>query len=263
MIGTILLVFSFVLACLAASGWPPVARPHLGWAAFAFLVASLLFGVLGVGGSSPSPLLRHGGLRFDFVGTTALAQEAATPVPPNPVPPPVTQNTVTTTGPVSSETTISVGSMAAQVLMYVASAFATTVGTVLTWWLIRLLNNAGIQNTDLLKGQLKAVIVNGLNSAAAYGSSRLANRDPVVIKNQIVADAVRYTQDHGSDIIKKLGLDPQSGEAIEAIRAHIETAIADPTVPTPAVLATPLASAVPSPDYRLRPPDSPMGVPAR
>lgn len=43
MISTILLVFSLVLAILAAAnvGHP---RVNLGWAAFAFYVASLLFG---------------------------------------------------------------------------------------------------------------------------------------------------------------------------------------------------------------------------
>lgn len=45
MIGLILLVFSFVFAVLAAAGWPqPATRYHLGWVAFAFFVASELFG---------------------------------------------------------------------------------------------------------------------------------------------------------------------------------------------------------------------------
>jgi len=45
-IGLILLVFAFVLACLAAYG---VGRPpwHLGWAAVAFWIASELLGGLG------------------------------------------------------------------------------------------------------------------------------------------------------------------------------------------------------------------------
>ncbi len=47
MLSLVLLVFSFVLACLAAAGWPPVARPHLGWAAFACFVAAELFGRAG------------------------------------------------------------------------------------------------------------------------------------------------------------------------------------------------------------------------
>lgn len=47
MLGTILLVFSFVLAVCAASNWPVVPRPHLGWAAFAFFIGYLLFANIG------------------------------------------------------------------------------------------------------------------------------------------------------------------------------------------------------------------------
>jgi len=43
MLGLILLVFAFVLAVCAASNWPVLPRPHLGWAAFAFFIAYLLF----------------------------------------------------------------------------------------------------------------------------------------------------------------------------------------------------------------------------
>jgi len=43
MIGLILLVFAFVLAVCAAANWPVLPRPHLGWAAFAFFIAFLLF----------------------------------------------------------------------------------------------------------------------------------------------------------------------------------------------------------------------------
>ena len=45
MLGTILLVFAFVLAVLAA--WSvPAGRWSLGWAAFAFYIASILIGPL-------------------------------------------------------------------------------------------------------------------------------------------------------------------------------------------------------------------------
>lgn len=45
MLGTILLVFAFVFACLAS--WVPgpvFGRLHLGWLSFTFYLASLLFG---------------------------------------------------------------------------------------------------------------------------------------------------------------------------------------------------------------------------
>jgi Na+/H+-dicarboxylate symporter len=43
MLRTVLLVFAFVLACLAAYGVPS-GRWALGWAALAFYFASILFG---------------------------------------------------------------------------------------------------------------------------------------------------------------------------------------------------------------------------
>lgn len=46
MLGTVLLCFSFVFACFAA-GYPTGVlwdRWHVGWLAFAFFIASLLFG---------------------------------------------------------------------------------------------------------------------------------------------------------------------------------------------------------------------------
>ena len=44
MVSLILLVFAFVLSVCAAWGWPIVARPNLGWAAFACFIAAQLFG---------------------------------------------------------------------------------------------------------------------------------------------------------------------------------------------------------------------------
>ena len=47
MLGLVLLVFAFVCAVCAAANWPSVSRPHLGWAAIAFWIASQLFGRAG------------------------------------------------------------------------------------------------------------------------------------------------------------------------------------------------------------------------
>lgn len=46
MLGTILLVFAFVLAVCAAFNVPAGGRVSLGWAAFACYVASQLFGAI-------------------------------------------------------------------------------------------------------------------------------------------------------------------------------------------------------------------------
>ena len=160
----------------------------------------------------------------------------ASAAPPVATAPPVTQNTVTTTGPVSSDTTISIGTLAGQVLTWAAAAFGSVAATVFTAWGVRLFKLAGVQMSDAARARLQDIIVNGLNVGAAAATQNLAGKDKIQIKNETVAQAIAYTQAHGADAIKQLGLDPNSGAAIEAIKARIETAIADPAVPTPAVL---------------------------
>lgn len=154
---------------------------------------------------------------------------------------PTTQNTVTTTGPVSSNTTISVGTLGGQVLTWLAAAFGSVLASVFTAWGIRLFKLAGVQISDAARARLQEIILNGLNAGAKQVSQDLDGKAPVQVKNAVVAQAIAYTQAHGAESIKALGLDPQSGEAVEAIKARIETAIADPTVPTPSVLDAPSA----------------------
>jgi len=43
MLGTILLVFAFVFACVAAAQVPDLPRVRWGWLAIAFWIASILF----------------------------------------------------------------------------------------------------------------------------------------------------------------------------------------------------------------------------
>jgi len=175
---------------------------------------------------------------FLVLPLTALAQ---TP-PPAPAveqqvaPVAATQNTITTTGPVSSKTTIDVGTYAGQALMWIAAVFSPIIGTVLTKWLLQLAANAGVQGTELLRSKLQDMIVNGLNAGAQAAADKLKDKDQIEVKNAVVAWTVQYVQAHGADTLKQLGLDPTSPQAIEAIRARIETAINDPAASTPPVL---------------------------
>ena len=151
-------------------------------------------------------------------------------------PPAVTQNTVTTTGPVKSETTISVGTLAGSILNWIMVAFGPVIGSMVVWILVRVLKKLGIDATDALRERLQEIVVNGLNAGAKSATEQLQGKGEVEIKNAVVAQAVAYTQVHGAETIKALGLDPQSGATVEAIKARIETAINDPTTPTPAIL---------------------------
>jgi hypothetical protein len=144
--------------------------------------------------------------------------------------------TVSTTGPVTSSTTIETGTLAGQVLLWLTSAFGTVLGTVAVGWIVRLFKLAGINATDAMRARLQQIVVNGLNAGAAAVAGGLVGKGSVAVKQPIVAVAVRYVQEHGAEELKALGVDPASDKAIEAIKARIETAIADPAVPTPAVL---------------------------
>ena len=128
---------------------------------------------------------------------------------------------------------VSIGSIGGEVLNWAVAAFGAPVAALLSAWLYRLFALAGVQLTDTQKEQLQKIIVNGLNGAFADVSQTMAGKGEIEIKNQTIANAVTYTQEHGGEIIKALGLDPQSGEAIQAINARIQTALNDPKQPTP------------------------------
>jgi len=167
--------------------------------------------------------------------------QAPAPVPPAaPTPvqaPAATQNTITTTAPVSSETTISVGSLAGQALDWAFIAFGGVLTTFLTRLFIKLAAEAGVRITKGLSDQINEALLNGLNHGESELSAELQGKDPITIKNAIVASAVEYAQTHRADAIEKLGLNPQSGAAVQSLRARIATLVADPDKPTPAVLA--------------------------
>ena len=132
------------------------------------------------------------------------------------------------------------GQILSDIVAWGSTAFGATLATVITAGVYKFLQWMGIQVTDGQKAQLQAITVNGINAAAAKaGVSLSADKSlDVNVRNQVIMDAVAYTQDHAADTIKALGLDPKSGQAVEAIKARIATAIADPSAPTPPALGT-------------------------
>lgn len=140
-------------------------------------------------------------------------------------------------------TVIHGGEILSNVVAWLAAAFGTAIATLLVAVVYRVLAKLGIQVTEQQKAVLQGVVVNGVNDAALKARAALGSnaKMDINVQQQVVADAVTYVQSHAADTIKSLGLDPNSGQAVEAIRARIATAIADPAVPTdPAV--TPAAS---------------------
>lgn len=143
--------------------------------------------------------------------------------------------------------TIDTGGLAGQALLWVMATFGTTIGTIVTAWLYKLMQAAGVRATDAMRAKLQDIIVNGLNLGAKQAAEDLQGHGKVEIKNAAVATAVVYAQQHGADTLKQLGLDPTSPEAVEAIKARIETAIVDPATPTAPVLDAPGQPKQPAP----------------
>lgn len=167
-----------------------------------------------------------------------IAQFAPTDVPGAVGVPPVAANDnrpVIVAPPAVIET----GTIAGEVLKWVIAVGGGTLATILSGILVKVFQRMGVKITDELRSRLQEIVLNGLNAGARVAAERLAGKGKIEVKQAIVADAVRYTQAHGAETIKALGLDPTSPEAIEAIKARIETAIADPAVPTPPVLDPP------------------------
>ena len=156
-------------------------------------------------------------------------------------PAPVTTNTVQTTGPVTADTQISIGTLAGEVLTWLAAAFSVPIGALLTVWLVRLFKAAGLDATKQMSDQLNTVLVNGLNDAARNGALQSSGRLNVTVKDPLVASAIQYALDRQPETLKALGLDPTDGETVKVLRARIATLAADSTIPTP-ILAAPVAA---------------------
>ena len=165
---------------------------------------------------------------------------AAQVVIPNVSPAPVTQNTVNTTGAVTSDTTISVGTLAGQVLAWLSAVFIPVVGTFLTRWLIALAKKAGVEASQAMSDRLDQIIENGLHSGASTVQADLTGKLNVDVKNDVIRNAVQYAQAHGVETIKNLtGSDPTDPKVIEALQARATKVLANigPDAPVPAAAA--------------------------
>ena len=145
------------------------------------------------------------------------------------------------TPPTKSTITIKGGDLAAQILDWFYVAFGGILSAGVMALIYKVFGYFGIKTTDIQRAQLEAVVVNGLSSGAAQAQMRLRATDKLDItsKNEIVNAAIDYTQRHAAETIRALGLDPKSGEAVEAIRARIEKVLNDPSTPTPPAITPP------------------------
>lgn len=135
---------------------------------------------------------------------------------------------------VSPMQTINGGTLLSEVINWLAVAFGTVLAGLGTLLVIRVRAYFGILTTDAQKAALQEIAVNAVNSAAAKAEQSVKDNPnlQINVKSAVAQDAVSYVQAHGADIIKSLGLDPNSGDAVDAIRARVATAMNSPETPT-------------------------------
>jgi hypothetical protein len=130
--------------------------------------------------------------------------------------------------------TINGGTLLSEVINWLAVAFGTVLAGLGTLLVIKVRAYFGILTTDAQKAALQEIAVNAVNSAAAKAEQAVKDNPnlQINVKSAVAQDAVSYVQAHGADIIKSLGLDPNSGDAVDAIRARVATAMNSPETPT-------------------------------
>jgi hypothetical protein len=178
-----------------------------------------------------------------YANETVEMAQVSTPPAVTTVKPPIagTGTTVQTTGDVQSTTKISVGTLAGELLQSVLAIFAVPVGGFLSMILFRAVKAAGVNLSTMNEAKLQESINRAVVMFGNYAPKVLDGKMTVDVKNQVVANAVRYVQEHRADTLKALGVAPSDPKTAEALKARAEMAIADPAVPTPEVVPPPPA----------------------
>lgn len=138
------------------------------------------------------------------------------------------------------------GQILSDIVAWGATAFGAALAAFLTKVVYAFASKIGVEVTQQQRDMLQSIALNGINDAAARARAALGTNQNLDLKVQqkIVYDAIKYTQDHAKDTITALGLDPDSGQAVQAIRARIATAVQDPAQHTdPGVTAAAVGAA--------------------
>jgi hypothetical protein len=143
--------------------------------------------------------------------------------------------TVQTTGDVSSNTKISVGTLAGEALQSVLAIFALPIGGFISMILFRVFRAAGVNLSTMNEAKLQDSVNRAVVMFGNAAPRMLDGKINVDVKNNVVRNAIEYVRAHRADTIKALGVDPNSKQAEEALTARAEVALADPEVPTPQV----------------------------
>jgi len=148
--------------------------------------------------------------------------------------------------PAEPTTSFSIGTWIADLLGGLTAIFGSVIATFLTKWVMAIAKKAGVEATQAMSDRLDEIITNGLHSGTAQLGHDLTGKLNVEVKNQVIADAVNYTREHGADTIKSIsGLDASDPKVVETLQARATKLLSN--IGPDAVLAPAAVPAAPAP----------------
>jgi hypothetical protein len=134
----------------------------------------------------------------------------------------------------------SIGTWIADLLGSLVAIFGSVIATFLTKWVMAVAKKAGIEASQAMSDKLDQIINNGLHNGAVNLQHDLNGKLNVQVKNDVIAQAVTYTQAHGAETIKDVsGLDTNDPKVVEALQARAAKLLSNigPDVVIPQVAA--------------------------
>jgi hypothetical protein len=143
------------------------------------------------------------------------------------VPPPIAE----------AKTTVALGDYAGAITMWMLPILLPMLAAFATDLFVKLRTRLGLQTSDAQRTQFQQIVENGVALGAHEARASLSGKLTFDVKNQIMASAVDYAKNHGVDTLKAIGVDPESPEAEQAIRARAAKMLADLDAAATAVMA--------------------------
>jgi hypothetical protein len=180
------------------------------------------------------PLLAQAGPPVPMPNIT-IQQPPATFDAPTPAP------VVTVTQPTPPKETVAFGDYAGAIIEWMVPILMPLIAAALVDLYVKLRARLGLTTSDAQRAKFQEIVENGVALGAHDAQANLSGKLTYEVKNQVMASAVAYAKEHGSDTLKAIGVDPTSPAAEEAIRARAAKMLANLDA-----AATAVASGVPA-----------------
>jgi len=135
-----------------------------------------------------------------------------------------------------TDTIISIGSLASDILVPLLTAFATVIAAFIVGIVYRFLKGAGIAIDETYRQRLQELVINGINWGAQQLGDSVRGKGEVDVKSMLLVNVLEYVRTHGTELFSKWGVSPNTPAFEQAIEARMTRALVDPAVPTPAAV---------------------------